>query len=88
MTTAAEIRELWDAGAAEGPRREAPVDPEQGRLLDAMSSRVPMPLLELTRRSGLDPDRVSALLGLLELDGVARREEGGWRKVGSAERRG
>lgn len=91
MTTAAEIRELWGEGAAEsmavrgpGPDR----DPDQSRVLDAMSSRAARAVLEISRRSGLAPERLGALLGLLELDGLVRRVDGGWLKVQGGRRRG
>lgn len=87
VTTAAEIRELWGAaehGASEAARSE----PDQVRLLDALSGRSTLPVLEICRRSGLSPERASALLGVLELDGVVRRDEGGWRKARDDGRRG
>ncbi|WP_414685942.1 MULTISPECIES: hypothetical protein [unclassified Microbacterium] len=42
-----------------------------------MSSRDARAADELSRRSGLAPERVNALLGLLELEGAVRRVEGG-----------
>lgn len=88
VTTAAEIRELWGTGATQDALHDRPADPDRQRLLDAMSSRVPTPIQELVKRSGLAPERVNALLGLLGLEGGVRREEGGWRKVRTGERRG
>lgn len=89
VTTSAEIRELWsfDATASEGRAAiaDAALDPDQGRLLDAMSTRVAATVLELTRRSGLGPSQVSALLGMLELEGTVRRTESGWRRVSSVD---
>ena len=63
-------------------------DPDQVRVLDAITGRSSLPVLEICRRSGLAPDKVSAILGVLELDGVVRRVEGGWRKAGEVGRRG
>lgn len=91
VTTAAEIRELWSFDAlSEGQpaMSDTAEDPEQGRLLDAMSTRVAATVLELTRRSGLGPSRVSALLGILELEGSVRRTESGWQKRSFEDERG
>lgn len=91
VTTAAEIRELWGEGPAgmggvpgPGPDR----DPDQSRVLDAMSSRAACAVSEISRRSGLAPERIGALLGLLELDGLVRRVDGGWVKAQGGGRRG
>lgn len=87
VTTTAEIRELW-AGDHDAPAGEPSADPDQLRLLDALSTRTGLSPQELARRSGLAPDTVSALLGLLELDGVVQRGDAGWRRVIAGERRG
>ncbi|OAN43328.1 DNA-processing protein DprA [Microbacterium sp. H83] len=81
VTTAAEIRELWAGGVGGATPPGPAADPDQQRLLDAMSRRTPVPATELARRSGLDPERVGSLLGVLELDGIVRRVERGWRKT-------
>lgn len=82
VTTAAEIRELW--GEAEvGDRGQAITDPEELRLLDAMSSRTRASAPELARRSGLSIDRATAMLGILELDGRVERDAEGWRRAAS-----
>lgn len=87
VTTPAEIRELWgvvgDAGAV-----STRLDPDQVRLLDAMSIRVSSSVVELSRRSGLAPERISALLGLWELDGRVGRDEKGWRRTAATDSRG
>ena len=87
VTTSAEIRELWgvvgDAGAV-----STRLDPDQVRLLDAMSMRASSSVVELSRRSGLAPERISALLGLWELDGRVSRDEGGWRRTAATDARG
>lgn len=80
VTSAAEVRELWGFDSVP----EASIlsaDPDETRLLDALSSRAVHGVEELARRSGLSPQTVSAQLGLLELEGrVARRGEG-WKGV-------
>lgn len=87
VTTTAEIRELWGDGLpGTSPGRGA--DPDRSRVLDAMSSRAARAVLELSRRSGLAPERISALLGLLELDRAVRRVDGGWLRAPAGERRG
>ncbi|MGH8956335.1 MAG: DNA-processing protein DprA [Microbacterium sp.] len=87
VTTTAEIRELWGDGAP-GTTVGGATDPDRSRVLDALSSRAARPVLELSRRSGLAPERIGALLGLLELDGIVTRVESGWRKRPDGERRG
>ncbi|MFK4760829.1 DNA-processing protein DprA [Microbacterium sp. ZW T5_45] len=80
VTTAAEVRELWgDLGIAADPRTVG--DPEQTRLLDSLSSRSRIPVAEIARRSGLSIERVSSLLGLLDLEGRVDRADGGWRRT-------
>lgn len=80
VTTTAEIRDLWEHGVADAGRMER-ADPDQTRLLDALSTRATLPTVELARRSGLDPAKVGALLGLLELEGAVVRGDGGWRRA-------
>ncbi|MBC6494555.1 DNA-processing protein DprA [Microbacterium sp. 4-7] len=87
VTTTAEIRELW-GDAAPGTTVGGATDPDRSRVLDALSSRSARPVLELSRRSGLAPERIGALLGLLELDGIVTRVESGWQKRPDGERRG
>lgn len=77
VTSADEVRELWGGGDGSPAASEA-VDPERLRLLDAMSARSRVPVSELARRSGLAPDRVRAILGVLELEGDARHDDRGW----------
>lgn len=77
VTTAAEVRELWgDTPSATVTSR--PADPDRVRLLDALGTRTPIDVHEVGRRSGLDPDRIRALLGLLELEGAVMGSETGW----------
>ena len=83
VTSAADVRELLGGAAApafdhgSGPGE----DPDMIRLADALSNRVARTGDDLARRSGLDLDRVEALLGILELDGSAVRTAAGWRSV-------
>ena len=83
VTSAQEVRELWGMGAGSSSSAR-PVDPDRIRLLDAMSTRARTSVDELARRSGLAPDRVRALLGLLELEGEVQRDDGGWRRIPAA----
>lgn len=80
VTTAQEVRELWGEAPAREPRSASP-DPERTRLLDALSSRSPLAVHELARRSGLAVERVRALLGMLYLEGAVRRTDDGWRRA-------
>ncbi|SJN17938.1 Rossmann fold nucleotide-binding protein Smf possibly involved in DNA uptake [Microbacterium esteraromaticum] len=80
VTNAQEVRELW--GEQPDPASAAVrADPEQIRLLDALSSRAPRETAELARRSGLAMDRVRSLLGLLALDGAVTQHERGWQRT-------
>jgi DNA processing protein len=79
VTSAAEVRELCGVSEAASVAQEA-ADPERIRLLDAMSARSRASVQELARRSGLAPDRVRALLGILQLEEEADHDDGGWRR--------
>ncbi|MFS0912553.1 DNA-processing protein DprA [Microbacterium sp. 179-I 3D2 NHS] len=83
VTSAAEVRELWDPDAARETLSGTP-EPERIRLLDAMSSRSSTAVVELARRSGLSADRVRSLLGLLALDGDVISDGAGWRRTSGA----
>jgi len=91
VTNAAEAAELAPLAAAEGgpaalpaPRGDtvasarSDLDGVRPRLLDALSERSPRTVDRLAALSGLAPDRVAAELGLLELEGGARRRPTGW----------
>lgn len=82
VTTTAEIRELWESTIE--THAETVADPDQTRLCDALSTRTELSAHELARRSGLSPERVEALLGLLELEGAVSRSGAGWRRVRGA----
>ncbi|PRA83328.1 DNA-processing protein DprA [Microbacterium sp. MYb66] len=80
VTSAEEVSELWGLSVGASVAHEES-DPDRLRLLDAMSTRTRLTVAEITRRSGLVPDRVRALLGLLHLDGAVDLDEIGWRRV-------
>lgn len=86
VTTSAEIRELWGVvgGAADAAPRP---DADQVRLGDALSVRASFSVVELSRRSGLAPERISSLLGIWELEGRVRRDERGWRRESDTDTR-
>ncbi len=79
VTSVAEVRELWglDADHEAGAR---PAHADETRLLDALSSRAAHEPGELVRRSGIAPEKVQALLGLLELEGRVVRVGAGWKR--------
>ncbi|QKJ19290.1 DNA-processing protein DprA [Microbacterium hominis] len=93
ITGAADVRELLGVrvGAPEAADPgERTADPERGRtddatrVRDALSVRTPRSVEELARRSGMSYDGVSAVLGLLALDGSARRRPEGWMRAPSS----
>lgn len=80
VTNAAEVREML--GVTEPVRdAERPADPDQIRLLDALSARTPRAPHDLAARAGLAPERVKTLLGLLALESIVIRTETGWRRA-------
>lgn len=83
VTTTDEIRELWEATLVT-PQGGGVAEPDRIRLCDALSTRTAVPAQELARRSGLSVTTVEALLGLLELEGVAIRSGTGWRGIAGA----
>lgn len=89
VTSAGEVRELWGSAtdaAAESP--EEHMDAEHRRLLDAVGTRNWVTATEIAGRAGLAPGRVTALLGVLDLEGVVERSESGWRRKRASGRRG
>lgn len=80
VTTADEVRELLGAAPSAPPSIPAE-DPDMIRIADALSTRHGRAVDELARAAGLSLDRVTALLGILELDGAVVRTPGGWRRL-------
>ena len=83
VTSAAEVTEMLPIDARSPRRRDAT---EEGRvlLLRALSTRAARSEAELAQRADLTVERTRALLGLLDLDGLARRDGDGWRGGGAA----
>jgi DNA processing protein len=80
VTTAAEVRELWGETIEGRSPTAQPAHPDRTRILDALSTRTAAGEPELARRAGLAPERVMAVLGLLELEGIVERSDRGWRR--------
>lgn len=80
VTSARDVRELWGQ-IGERPAEHVERDPNRVRLLDAMSTRSGLSVEEVARRSGLSPNRVRALLGLLHLEGDVAHDDRGWRRA-------
>lgn len=77
VTSAREVRELW--GQADAPPTGQDVaDPNRRRVLDALGTRTRLSVEEIARRSGMSPDRVRAVLGLMHLEGAVAVEDAGW----------
>ncbi|GIG25248.1 DNA processing protein DprA [Cellulomonas denverensis] len=73
-------------GARRSPPGDAPPHSRRARVMDALR-RYPAGTARVAARAGLAIDEVEAELGLLELDGVARRtSEGRWATVPEPER--
>jgi DNA processing protein len=74
-----------DAGArSDGLLAEDGLGPAERRALDALPLRRPAGEESLVRVAGLAPGELRAALGVLELAGLAVREQGGWRRGGGA----
>jgi DNA processing protein len=83
VTSAAEVAEMLPAGA-QSPRGRDATDEARVVLLRALSTRTARTESELAQRADLTVERTRAVLGLLDLDGLARRDGDGWRGVGAA----
>ena len=91
VTCFADVRDLIasatgigaDAAGEPSPDGEAYTD-DRTRILDALSTRSPRTSADVARRAGFGFDEASALLGMLELDGVVRRHGDGWLQATSA----
>ncbi len=79
MTNAEEMAELVLGPSSPGERAPALRDPEQERVLDALSRR-PKTLDEVARHAGLSIASTCAALGVLELEGVVGETPSGWRR--------
>ncbi|GAA1515679.1 DNA processing protein [Agromyces terreus] len=73
---------LSGGGGAQGVDGADAEDPETIRVLDALSRRSPRQVADLAQRSGLPVTDVMAVLGPLELDGVAAWRADGWIRRG------
>ena len=80
VASADDVVELAGFDAREALPREAD-DPRRGRAQSALSTRTPRTVDEIAARSGLSADDAGAVLGLLALEGLARRSESGWVSV-------
>lgn len=80
VTNAQEVRELLGMPES-APAATTNANADQVRLLDALSTRTARSPADLAARSGLDAGRVAAVLGLLALEGIARRTDAGWQRV-------
>lgn len=93
VTSAAEVAELAPVPPGEqesiepveargsSPDSASDLDGIRTRLLDALSARSPRSVERIAVLSGLALDRVSAELGLLELEGAVRRRPTGWSRL-------
>lgn len=83
VTNADEVMELLGALVTSGgsPTDDGAHTDDTTRVRDAMSLRSWRSTEDIARRSGLAPDDVSAILGLLTLEGVALRGAAGWRRA-------
>jgi DNA processing protein len=81
VTSASEVRELFGSIDGSVEFSSAATDPHHTRVLDAMSTRSRLSIDEVARRSGLSPDRVRSVLGLLHLEGDVALDDAGWRRA-------
>ncbi|WP_259613981.1 DNA-processing protein DprA [Microbacterium paraoxydans] len=80
VTSAAEVVEMLPIDARPARGHDA-TDEGRVRLLRALGTRTVRTERDLAQRADLTVERTRALLGLLDLDGLARRDRGGWRGV-------
>ncbi|KAA9087373.1 DNA-protecting protein DprA [Microbacterium radiodurans] len=86
ITCADDVRELigWsssDAAATALSSGQADRTDDRTRVLDALSTRSPRSVAEVARRAGMSEQDALAHVALLDLDGRARRDDRGWRRV-------
>ncbi|MEU4015934.1 DNA-processing protein DprA [Microbacterium sp. NPDC028030] len=84
VTSASEVRELWaPVGVEASDTVDSASNPDRTRVLDVMGARSRVSVEEIARRSGMSPDRVRSLLGLLHLEGDVALDDGGWHRARS-----
>lgn len=82
VTNADEMAELAPLDPSstrpEGEHRENGGSGERVRVLDALSARAARSVPDIAARSGLSVGEVQAVLGVLQIEGVAKEGERGW----------
>jgi len=66
-------RRAVDDAAADGSRTD-----DRTRVLDALSARSPRTPYDIAQRSGMSPEEVAGILGVLQLDELVERRGSGW----------
>ena len=86
VTNAAEMFELLslDIAPPAGERGEQE-NPEERRVIDALSSRTPRSAEDIARRAGLSVMQAQSVLGLCALTGRAVGGDNGWRRHGGGD---
>lgn len=97
VTNADDVMELLGLDALHGSHGSIPlfemeqaVEPggrtdDTTRIIDALSTRSWRDTDDLARRSGLGRDEVTAILGLLALEGTVAQGEDGWRRLSATD---
>jgi DNA processing protein len=81
VTNAAEMAELAPIGHLDfAVEDQASVAPERIRVLDALSTRSSRQVTEVAALAGMSVGEVQSVLGVLEIDGLARESGRGWLK--------
>jgi DNA processing protein len=87
ITSAADIRELLGMGTAPTRLSTAsgvdarPRTDDATRVRDALTTRAWRDIDDIARRSGMAPQDVEVILGLMHLEGQVIRSGGGWRRA-------
>ncbi|AZS40665.1 Putative DNA processing protein DprA [Microbacterium oxydans] len=81
VTSAQEVRELFGAIGHRPDTSPGERDPHHARILEVMTVRARLSVDEVARRSGLSPDRVRSVLGLLHLEGDVALDSAGWHRA-------
>lgn len=87
VTGVDDVADLIGALPADSPSERATpdatsVDTDSRRVRDALSSRTPRTVTAIARHTGLAEAEVTGCLGILELEGRARRTLNGWLRSG------